>query len=363
FVKMVRPAHQKDARQNCSDILPFSADFYAVVGSETLYFIYVDVVLTLVVWLLFVEECYFVLRTYKHYNIAIKSIWLISIYPFSALLLLYFGDGRKLLARIHDSGFTLRTRPLCCCCICCPVLPPTWRSLTCVRALIFQTVILMPAIQFIAAVLWADEQYSPHGIDFTDSYIYLTTLKVFSTITAIYGVNALHESTRLHLRTFNTAAKRVALVLVQVCFNLQDAILMLVARFDVLGCQHGFSSHLQMLEWHHLVLVVEMFLLSVFARLYYRQPLRLDAVLENRPGDIPVIYSSQVTKDHTLGNGWNGASNPVLNVNADRVVIFALDPKPSCTLTAGGDFCSDLDTYDTVETVEKATAQNDVTLV
>nr|KAG5711817.1 hypothetical protein BaRGS_023581 [Batillaria attramentaria] len=78
---MVRPAHQKDARQNCSDILPFSADFYAVVGSETLYFIYVDVVLTLVVWLLFVEECYFVLRTYKHYNIAIKSIWLISIYP------------------------------------------------------------------------------------------------------------------------------------------------------------------------------------------------------------------------------------------------------------------------------------------
>ena len=54
---------------------------HAAISNEKFYFLWVDGVLTVAVLLLFAEECYFVVKTYKHFNITTKSIWLISIYP------------------------------------------------------------------------------------------------------------------------------------------------------------------------------------------------------------------------------------------------------------------------------------------
>ena len=82
---------------------------------------------------------------------------------------------------------------------------------------------------------------------FDESYVYLTILKVTSTLTAIYGVNALHEATRPHLRTHNTVPKKTALQLVQVFFNIQGAVLNIPPTFGVPTCQNGFSSHFQMI--------------------------------------------------------------------------------------------------------------------
>lgn len=44
---------------------------------------------------------------------------------FSSLILLYFGNRKNLLTKVRDTGFSLRTRPLCCCCCCCPTLKST----------------------------------------------------------------------------------------------------------------------------------------------------------------------------------------------------------------------------------------------
>lgn len=43
-------------------------------------------------------------------------------------------------------------------------------------------------------------------------------------------------------------------------------------------------------EWHHLALVVEMFLLALVARIFYRRPLQLDAGLEEQSADVVSIY-------------------------------------------------------------------------
>ncbi|XP_076463184.1 organic solute transporter subunit alpha-like [Babylonia areolata] len=308
-------------------LLPTSEEYYAVIDTEKLVFTFVDVVLTVIIFVLFVEEVYFVIKTYKHFNIVIKSIWLISIYPvfaisaiiavtvpraaqicdfvstcylsaclfqFSSLILLYFGQVEHLLVMVKDTGFSLRARPCCCCCVCCPVLPPVRRSLITVRLMILQTAIFQPIIQFISAVMWADDKYDMHGIDLTDSYFYLTTFKLTSTIVAIYGLNALHESTRQHLTTHNTRPKQLALQLVQIFFNVQGSIFRMPTRYDLPPCKNGLSSYFQMNEWQNLVLVVEMFLLSLMARVYYRRPLAMDAVLEAQTGSLADIYSSGV---------------------------------------------------------------------
>ncbi|KAL8560733.1 hypothetical protein ACOMHN_046416 [Nucella lapillus] len=310
-----------------------------VIETDKLIFLFVDVALTVLIFALFAEECYFVVSTYKHFNITVKhfqttvrSIWLISIYPvfalssllsviipraayicdfvatcylsacifqFSSMLLQYFGHVDRLLSKVKDTGFSLRARPCCCCCLCCPVLPPVRRSLVTVRLMIFQTAVLQPIIQFIAAVLWADDKYREFGIDFTQSYIYVTILKLVSTLTAIYGLNTLHNSAQPHLRTHNTRPKQLALILVQIFFNIQGAIITIPARFNVPACKQGLSSYFQLHEWHHLVLVVEMFLLSVLARIFYRRPLAMDATLEAQSGNLADIYAPETARDHT----------------------------------------------------------------
>jgi hypothetical protein len=52
-------------------------------------------------------------------------------------------------------------------------------------------------------------------------------------------------------------------------------------------------------EWHHLVLVVEMFLLSLLARLYYRRPLQMDAILEAMADNLNDVYTMTLADSHT----------------------------------------------------------------
>ncbi|PVD22703.1 hypothetical protein C0Q70_15959 [Pomacea canaliculata] len=261
----------------CETVLPLSEDYFSVIGYKKWWFIGVDAVLTVAILLLLLDDIVFVCRTYSHEDIKTKSVWLMAVYPLSDTICTL--QSIQFLPQLPGSMPVTVQLPHT------PVLRKSQEPADEGEGHRIQPQ-NSPSVLLLLLLSHAEV----NAIDFRKSFVYLTTAKVMSTIIALHGLNALHSATVLHLRSHSMAVKKLMLQLVLIFQNIQGAILNILARFDIPSCTSEFSSYSQMQEWHHLALVVEMFLLALVARIFYRRPLQLDAGLEEQSADVVSIY-------------------------------------------------------------------------
>ncbi|XP_065321768.1 uncharacterized protein LOC135929171 [Gordionus sp. m RMFG-2023] len=176
-----------------------------------------------------------------------------------------------MLEILSDVPLPLNSPPLACCCPCLPKVPLVKKNYNRLKAAVFQTALVRPILIFIASVLWTDGSYTPGQISLANAYLYLTIMTTISTLIGMYGLVIVFRISRQHLKQHHLAAKFISIQLVLIFSNLQGSVLELLTTKNILQCVAPFSSKTRGLELHHLLLVMESFILGVLLHHYYRK--------------------------------------------------------------------------------------------
>ncbi|XP_014675627.1 PREDICTED: organic solute transporter subunit alpha-like isoform X2 [Priapulus caudatus] len=196
----------------------------------------------------------------------------ICVYQFFELIVDYFGGKKKLFNMLPDHGIPLKSVPLGCF-LCCfqDHAKLTRGNFLRMKKLVLQMAILHPFLMFVAAVLEANGSYKPGKIALDSAYLYITSLAGASTALAVWGLVMLYRLAKEPLSNYHITAKFFSTQVVLVLSNVQGMILILLAGNNVIKCIAPLVTETRGIELHFLMMVFEMFAISVFARIYYRR--------------------------------------------------------------------------------------------
>ncbi|GFR84677.1 organic solute transporter subunit alpha [Elysia marginata] len=195
-----------------------------------------------------------------------------SVFHFVSLMTLYFGGKKKLLHRIRDDKIILRAPPCCCCCCCLPMIPATQQSFTVLKILVLQAAIVLPVLNMASVVLWLDGKYHSGSLSVHDAYPYLTAPTVVSTLLSFYAYIILYRLCRRYLASLSISVKFLSLQLAISLTKVQTLIMSILAANGIPACCGTLSTLVLSQTYRQMVLILEMFLLSLLARRVYRDP-------------------------------------------------------------------------------------------
>ncbi|XP_005091444.1 organic solute transporter subunit alpha [Aplysia californica] len=334
---------------NCSDTLPLSEDFFRDISNVELGFVIVCGVLTAVTLALYVEKIYFVLTHYHtkasviHRAIQILgtspvvslSAMLAIIIPraslvsdlvgtvyiawalhnFTLLMVDFAGGEERVLEQLSGQFIQLQSPPCCCCCPCLPKVDITRSSLRNLRLLVLQTALVQPVLAFLSVILWLDEKYMKGVIKADNAYPYLAFPNAVSTLLAMYGLLLMFRSSHQILLPLQPRAKMVVLQLCLIVQNLQGFVFVTLQKNDIPVCKGILSSKVRGRALMHMLVVVEMFALTLMARFFYRRPHSMDtAVVQVDGSNAPSIEVSPVASPNQCRRqekyGVNSCADP-----------------------------------------------------
>ncbi|XP_051775851.1 organic solute transporter subunit alpha-like [Erpetoichthys calabaricus] len=197
----------------------------------------------------------------------------ISLFGFFHLTVAYLGGQNELLDKLQFLETPMSVGPCCCCCLCLPKLKITKKVYTVLRVSISQTMILLPVLQFINAVLWADGKYYKEALNVHNPLFYIGILMTISTLTSLYVFNLLMRgSFQIAERTLNLVPKYAMIILCMVITTLQPLIIETLTGYNVIPCWSSFYWEGRASEIDHMLKILEMFILMLVSRWYYRKP-------------------------------------------------------------------------------------------
>ncbi|XP_048255509.1 organic solute transporter subunit alpha-like [Haliotis rufescens] len=322
----------------CPDVVPFSESYFAEISTGLVAAIAVGAVVTVVIVIMFVESTWFIVQHYLERKTKILSIWMIGLQPvfavtaliavciprsallsdlmaaiymsrclqlFLFLLIHYHGGEQSFIDHMSGETINLRSPPVACCCVCCPKIAVNEKNLLRIRMSVLQFAVLRPIFVLLAAVLWADDKYQNGKMRPNQASLYITVLNVVSALTAMYGMVLVFRASRKHLKEFNIVPKFICMQLVLVFSNLQGIVFNILASSNLPPCSQILPSTARGNVWNHLIIIVEMFLLALLARRFYR---RIDGSLII--ADVDVMSSgdkdkAQKNENSSLNNDTN----------------------------------------------------------
>ncbi|XP_041359827.1 organic solute transporter subunit alpha-like [Gigantopelta aegis] len=290
---------------HCSDPLPYSDKYFQDISTVELVFVIASAVLTVVVCLIFFESVWYLNKYYHSWHTKVFSVWQIGLHPaisltsmltvvvprssvinslissvyvsislhiFMRLIIHYHGGEKNMVRTMSGEKIPLRSPPLACCICCCPKITLTRSNLKRIKYLVHQVVFLRPILKFLGAVMWTDGRYTKGKIDVFDSFIYITVLNVVSSLVAVYGLVLLYRASKKHLKKFHIMAKYINLKVVMVVTSLQQLVFTILSHYNVPACTGYNTAMARGNSFNNMLLIGEMFVLTLLARYYYRKP-------------------------------------------------------------------------------------------
>ncbi|CAG5122723.1 unnamed protein product [Candidula unifasciata] len=291
----------------CSDPLaPLSATFFKNISASEKGLIAICGVCVLLTVIVYLEHIHYVLNRYQtNMTVKCRTLEILALYPtvsltalaalcvprsviychlinaiyiavsvcsFSSLMVLYFGGSKKLSWRLKGEEVATRQPPCCCCCLCLPNLAAAVRNVRLMKALVLQTAIVHFLLTFVTLVLLSDHKFTPGQFTLDNAYPYLNAVALISSLLALFGQHVFFKLCKDLLKPDYLVAKYLALQLVIVCCQLQDGVFTILARFDLPVCVGILTTAVRGNEMLQMLLVFEMFLLSLLARWLYHRP-------------------------------------------------------------------------------------------
>ncbi|CAL8379250.1 unnamed protein product [Arctogadus glacialis] len=291
---------------NCSISTPFAEDFVRGLSPVMMAFLIFLLVMSLSTCALFMEMWVYLSRKISCTHVKDRCLMVLSLFPvvgiaaqlglivprsamladllssaytgmalfaFFHLTVAYLGGETEMLEKLQSVECTLHVGPCCCCCFCLPTTLMDRRAYSIFRKCVSQTVVLIPILTFIIAVLWADGKYFQDKVDIYSPVFYLRILMTISTLLSLYAFNVMVKTSlcvadpRYHLMA------KYHVILVAVIINsLQPLIFELLTSYDVIPCTEMINWQGRASEFNNMVKVLEAFLLMLTARVYYRKP-------------------------------------------------------------------------------------------
>ncbi|XP_048255511.1 organic solute transporter subunit alpha-like [Haliotis rufescens] len=221
---------------------------------------------------------------------------------FLFLLIHYHGGDQALIDHMSGETINLRSPPVACCCVCCPKIAVNEKILFRIRMSVLQFAILRPIFVLLTAVLWADNKYQNGKMSPKQASLYISVLNGVSTLTAMYGLILVFRASRKHLKVFNIVPKFICMQLVLVFSNLQGLVFNILASSNLPPCTPILPSTERGSVWNHLIVILEMFLLALLARRFYRRIEETQIIT-----DVDVMSSGD--KDKAQKNGNSSLNN------------------------------------------------------
>ncbi|XP_053870790.1 organic solute transporter subunit alpha-like [Malaclemys terrapin pileata] len=195
----------------------------------------------------------------------------------------------------------------CCCCCCLPNISTSWSNLRWMTLAVYQLSLIRTILFFITLILWTDEKYDYGDVSYTNPNSYINAIIGISTLLSFYGYLLFYKATQPALAGYNLRSKFVCIILVLVVCGLQSGIVETMGALGAIPCRPPLSADTRSQIIYYYSLVVEMFLISLFAHYCFR---RDELTPESPTGTKNQASQTQVPPS---GSGEDSASLTGLN--------------------------------------------------
>ncbi|XP_070609936.1 organic solute transporter subunit alpha [Erythrolamprus reginae] len=216
-------------------------------------------------------------RAMTYVEMAIGSYFAVCFYLTMLVMVEGFGGKEGVLKALKDTPILIRTGPCCCCCPCCPPITMSKRKLRVMLLATFQYAFLKVSCTFFGLVLSTEGLYDTADISATSVALWINTCLGVSTLFALWALAVLFRQAKSYLAHQNVAGKFICFQVLLILTALQPAIFSVLANGGSIACSPPFSSRARGQQMHAQLLILEIFILAVLVRIFYRKP-------DNKPG-------------------------------------------------------------------------------
>ncbi|XP_070578962.1 organic solute transporter subunit alpha-like [Ptychodera flava] len=197
----------------------------------------------------------------------------IVLYQFQYLLRDYFEGRQNFLKVMSTTEISLASFPICMC-RCLPMITMTQANVDRVRYCVLQHAVLRPLLYYVMLLVSMATDTYPSRYDKNMPYFYITLVINLSTILAMYGIGLARQAMENHLHECKIGQKFTCLRLILITTIMQETVLSLLTSFDVIPCLDSgpLANEARSLWINNNLLIFEMFLLLLWARVLYRAP-------------------------------------------------------------------------------------------
>ncbi|XP_073177417.1 organic solute transporter subunit alpha-like [Lepidochelys kempii] len=230
----------------------------------------------------------------------------ITLWKFLDLVTDFFGGSARMVQRLRGQQVAPNPFPCCCCC-CLPNISTSWSNLRWMTLAVYQLSLIRTILFFITLTLWTDEKYGYGDVSYTNPNSYINAIISISTLLSFYGYLLFYKATKPALAGYSLRSKFVCIILVLVVCGLQNGILETMGALGAIPCQPPLSADTRSQIIYYYSLVVEMFLISLFAHYCFRR--------DELTPESPTSTRNQASQTQALpsGSGEDSASLTGLN--------------------------------------------------
>uniref|UniRef100_A0A8C8RK73 Organic solute transporter subunit alpha-like n=1 Tax=Pelusios castaneus TaxID=367368 RepID=A0A8C8RK73_9SAUR len=230
----------------------------------------------------------------------------ITLWKFLDLVTDFFGGTTHMIQSLEGQHVAPNPFPCCCCC-CLPNISTSRSNLRWMTLAVYQLSLIRTVLFFITLILWTEEKYNYGDVSYTNPNSYINAIIGISTFLSFYGYLLFYTATKPALPGYSLRSKFVCIVLVLVVCGLQSGILETMGALGAIPCRPPLSADTRSQIIYYYSLVVEMFLISLFARYCFR---RAELTPESTPST-----KNQASQTHAPQEGSRKESPSLKGLN------------------------------------------------
>ncbi|CAO2631577.1 Organic solute transporter subunit alpha, partial [Lemmus lemmus] len=204
-------------------------------------------------------------------EMVVTSFYAIVFYLLMLVMVEGFGGKEAILRTLKDIPMRVHTGPCCCCCPCCPPLILTRKKLQLLMLGPFQYAFFKILLNIVGLFLIPDGIFDPSDISEKSTALWINTFLGASTLFALWSLAIIFRQAKLHLSEQNMGSKFAVFQVLVILTALQPSIFSILASTGQIACSPPFPSKTRSQVMNCHMLVVETFLMTVLARMYYRR--------------------------------------------------------------------------------------------
>ncbi|XP_041066827.1 organic solute transporter subunit alpha [Carcharodon carcharias] len=207
----------------------------------------------------------------------------IVIHKFQRMMIEEFGGDEAFLKHFHDTPVKISTGPCCCCCLCLPFTKISRRLMFMLKLGTFQLAFLRPVLMILTLVLWVNGTFSLDDLSPSGPAIWINTSLGVSTIVALWPIGIVFQKVKVELKNQKIIPKFTLYQISFILTQLQAAIINITALAGGIACAPPFSPTARAAYMNQQLLIMEMFIITLLSRVYYRRKYNLQEIDEMQP--------------------------------------------------------------------------------
>nr|CAD7398841.1 unnamed protein product [Timema cristinae] len=198
-----------------------------------------------------------------------QGVFMASLYQLFCLLVAYCGGEAELIRRVKPNSLNLRVGPCCCWpCCCLPQVTVNKEHVRKLRMLILQLPVVQGLVYMILMVMWAEEE-SLYQVN----YMYLQPVVVLSILFGIWGISMTIKMLAEVLKDHHMQGKFLVLQFVLLLAKMQGLVFRILVWASLLPCRPPITPTVYANLIYNSLMLAEMVILGIVARLLYRKEL------------------------------------------------------------------------------------------